>query len=58
LSFELFYQPVAEDTLVDLRKKAKKNSKGSRQFGLYKQIHKTLQLLQANRSFKLIQTYP
>ncbi len=48
MSFELLYQPVAENTLVDLREKAKKSSKGSRQFGLYKQINKTLQLLQTN----------
>jgi len=48
LSFELLYQPVAEDTLLDLRAKAKKSSIGSRQAGLYKQIHKTLKLLQEN----------
>lgn len=48
MSFELLYQPVAENTLVDLRERAKKSPKGSRQFGLYKQINKTLQLLQTN----------
>lgn len=48
MSFELLYQPVAEDTFLDLREKAKKSPKASRQFSLYKQIHKTLQLLQAN----------
>jgi len=48
LSFELFYQPIAQSTLEDLRGKAKKSASGSRQYGLYKQIHKTLQLLQTN----------
>ena len=41
-----FFKPIAQDTLLDLRKKAQKSAKGSRQFGLYKQIHKTLILLQ------------
>lgn len=38
----------ALSTIEDLRNKAKKSSPGSRQFGLYKQIRKTLQLLQTN----------
>jgi hypothetical protein len=57
LSFELLYQPVAEDTLLDLREKAKKSSKGSHQFGLYKQIHKTLLLLQANPKHPGLRTH-
>ncbi|MFM8453570.1 MAG: hypothetical protein ACKOAD_01045 [Gammaproteobacteria bacterium] len=48
MNFEILYQPIASDTLTNLREKAKKSPKGSRQFGLYKKIHKTLQLLQTN----------
>lgn len=57
MNFELLYQPTAQKTLEDLREKAKQSAPGSRQFGLYKQIHKTLQLLQANPKHPSLQTH-
>ena len=57
MSFELSYQPIALNTLHTLRDKAKLSPQGSRQFGLYKQINKTLRLLEANPRHPGLQTH-
>ncbi len=57
MSFELLFQPVAEDTLLYLREKAKKSAPSSRHFGLYKQIHEALLLVQANPKHPGLRTH-
>lgn len=57
MNFTLFYEPIAETMLLYLRERAKKSSPHSRQFGLYKQIIKTLQLLKTNPRHPALQTH-
>ncbi len=57
MNFELLYEPTALKTLENLREKAKQSPSGSRQCGLYKQIHKTLEFLQANPKHPSLHTH-